>query len=91
MQYGWGTWIRTRVARSRAGSSTAKLSPNAFMNYHIPYFLRREKMKPMDGLHTVYHSLLGKNINLKKEIFLFRLPFLKDYIFIKRFLIPIVI
>gem|GEM_PF-3695378 len=25
---GWGTWIRTKVARVRAGSSTAKLSPN---------------------------------------------------------------
>lgn len=25
---GWGTWIRTRVARVRAESSTAKLSPN---------------------------------------------------------------
>ena len=25
---GWGTWIRTRVARSRAGCSTAKLSPS---------------------------------------------------------------
>src|SRR4051812_30607050 len=25
---GWGTWIRTKAARSRAGSSTAKLSPN---------------------------------------------------------------
>lgn len=24
---GWGTWIRTMVARSRAESSTAKLSP----------------------------------------------------------------
>jgi hypothetical protein len=24
---GWGTWIRTKAARSRAGSSTAKLSP----------------------------------------------------------------
>ena len=26
--YGWETWIRTKVDRSRAGSSTAKLSPN---------------------------------------------------------------
>ena len=25
---GWGTWIRTKAARVRAGSSTAKLSPN---------------------------------------------------------------
>ena len=25
---GWGTWIRTKAARSRAGSSTAKLSPS---------------------------------------------------------------
>ena len=25
---GWGTWIRTRTARSRAVSSTVKLSPN---------------------------------------------------------------
>ena len=25
---GWGTWIRTRADRVRAGSSTAKLSPN---------------------------------------------------------------
>src|SRR6478672_3195148 len=27
MGFGWGTWIRTKAARSRAGSSTAKLSP----------------------------------------------------------------
>ena len=26
-RFGWGTWIRTRAVRSRAGSSTAKLSP----------------------------------------------------------------
>ena len=25
--FGWGTWIRTKAARVRAGSSTAKLSP----------------------------------------------------------------
>ena len=27
MEFGWGTWIRTKAARVRAGSSTAKLSP----------------------------------------------------------------
>jgi hypothetical protein len=27
LRFGWGTWIRTRAVRSRAGSSTAKLSP----------------------------------------------------------------
>ncbi len=26
-EFGWGTWIRTKAARVRAGSSTAKLSP----------------------------------------------------------------
>src|ERR1700761_9323312 len=26
-ELGWGTWIRTKAARVRAGSSTAKLSP----------------------------------------------------------------
>ena len=28
--FGWGTWIRTRAARVRAESSTAKLSPNEY-------------------------------------------------------------
>ena len=27
-EFGWGTWIRTRAARVRAESSTAKLSPS---------------------------------------------------------------
>jgi hypothetical protein len=27
-RFGWGTWIRTKTARSRAESSTVKLSPN---------------------------------------------------------------
>ena len=26
---GWGTWIRTKAVRVRAGSSTAKLSPTS--------------------------------------------------------------
>lgn len=34
-------------------------------------------MKPMDGLHTVYHSLLGKNINLQKEVFFIPASFFK--------------
>src|SRR5579859_317150 len=36
---GWGTWIRTKAARSRAGSSTAKLSPKrgaGARQYHAP-------------------------------------------------------
>ncbi len=31
IQHGWETWIRTKVARSRAESSTAKLFPNALL------------------------------------------------------------
>lgn len=31
---GWGTWIRTKDARVRAGSFTAKLSPNGCGRAH---------------------------------------------------------
>ena len=34
--FGWGTWIRTKAARVRAGSSTAKLSPKRVRHWPGP-------------------------------------------------------
>ncbi len=42
---GWGTWIRTRVARSRAGSSTAKLFPKKRYVIHTALSLVYIKIK----------------------------------------------
>ena len=41
---GWGTWIRTKAARSRAGSSTAKLSPKR--TARIPRQTDRQQPSP---------------------------------------------
>lgn len=45
---GWGTWIRTKIARSRAESSTVKLSPiSAFFIMNQSSLLVKMKREPL--------------------------------------------